>query len=53
MGLMGFEFIEFASPIPDALEPVFQIMGFTKVANYRSKNVSLYRQGGDQHHPQQ
>jgi 4-hydroxyphenylpyruvate dioxygenase len=45
MGLMGFEFIEFASPIPDVLEPVFQIMGFTKVANHRSKNVSLYRQG--------
>src|SRR3979490_2813731 len=46
MGLMGFEFIEFASPTPNTLEPVFQIMGFSKVANHRSKNVSLYRQGG-------
>ncbi|MEX6665154.1 4-hydroxyphenylpyruvate dioxygenase [Pseudomonas sp. W2-17] len=45
MGLMGFEFIEFASPTPNVLEPVFQIMGFTKVAHHRSKNVSLYRQG--------
>lgn len=46
MGLMGFEFIEFASLNPGVLEPVFQIMGFTKVANHRSKDVSLYRQGG-------
>ncbi|OCR26417.1 4-hydroxyphenylpyruvate dioxygenase [Pseudomonas syringae] len=46
MGLMGFEFIEFASPTPNALEPVFQIMGFTKVATHRSKDVALFRQGG-------
>jgi 4-hydroxyphenylpyruvate dioxygenase len=45
MGLMGFEFIEFASPTPNTLEPVFEMMGFTKVANHRSKNVALYRQG--------
>ncbi|SHK16058.1 4-hydroxyphenylpyruvate dioxygenase [Marinobacter antarcticus] len=45
MGLMGFEFIEFASPTPNTLEPLFAMMGFTKVANHRSKNVSLYRQG--------
>jgi 4-hydroxyphenylpyruvate dioxygenase len=46
MGLMGFEFVEFASPTPDVLEPVFEMMGFTKVAVHRSKNVTLYRQGG-------
>ena len=46
MGLMGFEFVEFASPTPNVLEPVFEMMGFTKVAQHRSKNVSLYRQGG-------
>ena len=45
MGLMGFEFIEFASPTPGTLEPIFEIMGFTKVATHRSKNVHLYRQG--------
>ena len=45
MGLMGFEFVEFASPTPNVLEPVFEMMGFTKVAQHRSKNVSLYRQG--------
>ena len=32
MGLMGFEFIELASPTPNTLEPIFEIMGFTKVA---------------------
>ena len=45
MGLMGFEFVEFASPIPNVLEPVFEKMGFTKVARHRSKDVVLYRQG--------
>jgi 4-hydroxyphenylpyruvate dioxygenase len=45
MGLMGFEFIEFAAPTPGTLEPVFEMMGFTKVAVHRSKDVVLYRQG--------
>jgi len=43
MGLMGFEFIEFASPTPGTLEPIFQIMGFSKVASEVSKKVDLYR----------
>jgi len=46
MGLDGFEFVEFASPEPNTLEPVFEMMGFTHVANHRSKNVKLFRQGG-------
>lgn len=45
MGLMGFEFIEFASPTPNVIEPVLESMGFTHVANHRSKDVALYRQG--------
>jgi 4-hydroxyphenylpyruvate dioxygenase len=45
MGLMGFEFVEFASPTPQVLEPVFEKLGFRKVARHRSKNVDLYRQG--------
>jgi len=45
MGLMGFEFVEFASPVPGLLESVFAAMGFAKVAVHRSKQVSLYRQG--------
>ena len=45
MGLMGFEFVEFASPTPGTLEPIFEALGFTKVAKHRSKDVALYRQG--------
>ena len=45
MGLDGFEFVEFASPEPGVLEPVFDTLGFTLVARHRSKDVSLYRQG--------
>ncbi|AMM25808.1 4-hydroxyphenylpyruvate dioxygenase [Variovorax sp. PAMC 28711] len=44
MGLMGFEFIEFASPTPGLLEPVFEQLGFVLVAKHRSKDVVLYRQ---------
>ena len=45
MGLMGFEFVEFASPTPGVLEPVLETLGFSKVAVHRSKKVALYRQG--------
>jgi 4-hydroxyphenylpyruvate dioxygenase len=45
MGLMGFEFVEFASPTPGLLEPIFESLGFTRVAVHRSKDVALYRQG--------
>jgi 4-hydroxyphenylpyruvate dioxygenase len=46
MGLCGFEFVEFASPMPGVLEPLFEQMGFSLVARHRSKDVLLYRQGG-------
>src|SRR5437762_372021 len=45
MGLMGFEFVESASPEPNVIEPIFEMLGFTKVADHRSKDVALYRQG--------
>ena len=45
MGLMGFEFVEFASPTPGVIEPVLECMGFIEVAKHRSKDVVLYRQG--------
>jgi 4-hydroxyphenylpyruvate dioxygenase len=45
MGLMGFEFVEFASPQPGLLEPLFEKLGFSLVARHRSKDVDLYRQG--------
>ncbi|NUZ07290.1 4-hydroxyphenylpyruvate dioxygenase [Piscinibacter koreensis] len=45
MGLMGFEFVEFAAPEPNTLEPILERLGFTHVATHRSKDVVLYRQG--------
>ncbi len=45
-GLDGFEFIEFSAPEKGIIEPVFESMGFTKVARHRSKDVELWRQGG-------
>jgi 4-hydroxyphenylpyruvate dioxygenase len=45
MGLCGFEFVEFASPVSNTLEPLFEKMGFSVVARHRSKDVLLYRQG--------
>ncbi len=46
IGLDGFEFVEFAAPEPAMLEGVMTAMGFTAVADHRSKDVTLYRQGG-------
>jgi len=45
-GLDGFEFIEFSAPEKGILEPVFESMGFSRVARHRSKDVELWRQGG-------
>ena len=45
MGLCGFEFVEFASPAAQVIEPLFQQLGFSLVARHRSKDVVLYRQG--------
>jgi 4-hydroxyphenylpyruvate dioxygenase len=46
MGLDGFEFVEFAAAEEGILEPVFEMLGFSRVAKHRSKNVHLWRQGG-------
>ena len=46
MGLCGFEFVEFTAPEKGILEPVFSSMGFTHIANHRTKDVTLWRQGG-------
>ncbi|PEQ12723.1 4-hydroxyphenylpyruvate dioxygenase [Novosphingobium sp. PC22D] len=45
IGLDGFEFVEFSAPEKGMLEPVFEAMGFTRVARHRSKDVELWRQG--------
>lgn len=46
VGLDGFEFVEFCAPERGVLEPVFAVMGFTEIAQHRSKDVHLWRQGG-------
>lgn len=45
MGLDGFEFVEFTAPQKGILEPIFESMGFSKVAIHKSKQVELWRQG--------
>ncbi len=46
LGLDGFEFVEFCAPQKGVLEPVFEALGFVRVARHRSKDVQLWRQGG-------
>ena len=46
VGLAGFEFVEFAGPDPAALDRTFRTLGFAPLARHRSKQVTLYRQGG-------
>ncbi|TNE40296.1 MAG: 4-hydroxyphenylpyruvate dioxygenase [Alphaproteobacteria bacterium] len=46
MGLDGFEFVEFSAPKPEVLDKTFRMLGFQPVARHRSKDVTLYRQGG-------
>ena len=45
LGTDGFEFVEYAAPDPRALGALFERMGFARVAQHRSKEVTLYRQG--------
>ncbi|MEM1231120.1 MAG: 4-hydroxyphenylpyruvate dioxygenase [Pseudomonadota bacterium] len=45
MGLDGFEFVEFSAPAPGLFEPLFERLGFRKVARHRSKDAALWRQG--------
>ena len=46
MGTDGFEFIEYTAPDTAALRALFESIGFEAVARHRSKEVTLYRQGG-------
>ena len=45
----GFEFVEFTAPTKAGIEQLhglFELLGFKAVAKHRSKNVTLFRQGG-------
>ena len=46
MGTDGFEFVEYTAADPARLAVLFRQLGFRAVARHRSKNVTLYRQGG-------
>ena len=46
IGLDGIEFVEYATLQPQALGQVLEMMGFRPVARHRSREVTLYRQGG-------
>ena len=46
LGIDGIEFIEYATSQPQAFGALLQQMGFAAVARHRSREVTLYRQGG-------
>ena len=46
IGTAGFEFVEFAHEEPAKLAELFEKMGFVAIARHRTKDVTLYRQGG-------
>ena len=49
LGTEGFEFVEFTAPTATGirqLHQLFEMMGFTAIAKHRSKDVTLFRQGG-------
>ncbi len=45
LGTDGFEFIEFATQDTHTLDKTLKLLGFSKIARHRSKDVVLYRQG--------
>ncbi len=44
-GTDGFEFVEFAHPEPEVLRALFAQMGYTHVANHRTRRIELWQQG--------
>lgn len=46
LGIAGIEFIEYATTQPLAFGALLEQMGFAAIARHRSREVTLYRQGG-------
>jgi 4-hydroxyphenylpyruvate dioxygenase len=46
VGMDGIEFVEYATPRPLEFGALVQKLGFVAVARHRSREVTLYRQGG-------
>ncbi|GAB4015205.1 MAG: 4-hydroxyphenylpyruvate dioxygenase [Bdellovibrio sp.] len=44
LGLRGIEFVEFASPDPDALHRLFLEFGFSRIARHKNKKIDYYKQ---------
>ena len=42
----GFGFVEFASPDAHALDTLFRRLGFNAIKKHKTKDITLYRQGG-------
>ena len=45
LGTDGFEFVEFSSDDPKALDALFTAMGFTAVAKHKTLDITRYKQG--------
>jgi 4-hydroxyphenylpyruvate dioxygenase len=45
LGLDGIEFVEFASPDPEALHRLFLAFGFSRTMRHHDKAIDLYEQG--------
>lgn len=45
VGILGFEFVEFASPQPEALHKIFQLLGFSRTKHHKTKALDYYNQG--------
>lgn len=45
VGILGFEFIEFASPNPEALKRIFKDLGFSLTKTHSSFAIDYYNQG--------
>jgi 4-hydroxyphenylpyruvate dioxygenase len=45
-GTDGFEFVEFAHAEPERLAELFARMGYAPVAKHRTKDITVWRQGG-------
>lgn len=45
LGTDGFEFVEYTSNEPEALDALFRKLGFIPVAKHKSKDITHYKQG--------
>lgn len=44
LSMQGLAFIEFAGPDPDAMDRVFQVLGFSRLRQHRQRAIDLFQQ---------